>query len=136
MNRTVTAAIAFVLLGAASSLAQESAAVKFEPGNYGTMLSGTIVGDEYFDYRLGAREGQELFVELTVADTNGDGVVYLNILPPGSTGEAIYNGSMDDDNFETVKLPATGEYTIRVYLMGNDRDTGKSVGYNIDVSIQ
>ena len=136
MNKSVAAALAFALLGFAAAQAQQSEVVKFESGNYGTLLSGSITGNEYFDYRLGANAGQELFVELTVANTNGDGVVYLNILPPGSTGEAIYNGSMDEDNSETVKLPANGEYTIRVYLMGNDRDAGKTVDFNIDVSIQ
>ena len=116
--------------------AQMSADVKFQQGNYGTMLSGTIKGDEYFDYKLGASEGQELFAEIKVDGTNGDGSVYFNILPPGSQGEAIYIGSQDDDRSATVKLPKTGEYTIRVYLMGNDRDMGKTVGYNVDVSIQ
>jgi hypothetical protein len=136
MIKSVAAAIAFALPGFTPTKAQQTEVVKFEPGNYGTLLSGSITGNEYFDYRLGANAGQELFVELTVANTNGDGVVYLNILPPGSTGEAIYNGSMDEDNSETVKLPANGEYTIRVYLMGNDRDAGKTVDFNIDVSIQ
>lgn len=136
MIKPVSAVLAFALLGVAPSHAQESADVKFAPGNYGAMLTGGIVGNEYFDYRLGAKAGQELFVELSVVDSNGDGTIYLNILPPGSTGEAIYNGSMDEDYSETVELPETGEYTIRVYLMGNDRDTGKTVGYNIDVSIQ
>ena len=130
------AALILSALVTVPAYAQQSAVVKFEPGNYGTLLNGAIVGDEYFDYRLGAKAGQKLFVELSIVDTNGDGTIYLNILPPGSTGEAIYNGSMDDDRTETVELPKSGEYTIRVYLMGNDSDTGKTVGYNIDVSIQ
>ena len=136
MKKAVITALALANIAMASALAQMSAEVKFEPGNYGTMLSGTISGDEYFDYRLGANGGQELFVELTVDGTNGDGTIYFNVLPPGSTGEAIYIGSNDDDNSTTVDLPESGDYTIRVYLMGNDRDTGKTVGYNVDVSIQ
>ncbi len=55
--------------------------------------------------------------------------------PPGSDGVAIYNGSIDG-NATTVDLPADGDYTIRVYLMGNDRDAGKTVGYTLDLSIQ
>ena len=115
--------------------AQMVADVQFERGNYGAMLSGAVVGDDYFDYRLGAKAGQELFAELDVVDTNGNGTAYFNILPPGSDGYAIYNGSTDG-NSTTVNLPEDGTYTIRVYLMGNDRDTGKTVGYNLDVSIQ
>lgn len=127
---------ALLLFMVSTAAAQMSATVKFAPGNYGAMLSGTITGSEYFDYVLGAKAGQELFVELTVTATNGNGIAYFNILPPGSTGEAIYIGSMDDQNSTTVQLPQSGDYTIRVYLMGNDQDTGKTVSYNVDVSIQ
>ncbi len=115
--------------------AQTTAEVKFQPGNFGAMVNGTITGDEYFDYTLGAKTGQEMFVDLKVRDTNGNGVIYFNILPPDSDGEAIYVGSMDG-NTARIDLPEDGDYTIRVYLMGNDRDTGKTVGYNLDLSIQ
>jgi len=118
-----------------ASLAQMTSEVKFQPGNYGTMVSGTIIGDEYIDYTLGAGAGQQMFVDLAVVDSNGSGTVYFNILPPGSTGEAIYNSSING-NTATVKLPKKGTYTIRVYQMGNDADTGKTSGFNIDLSIQ
>ncbi|MCR9137331.1 MAG: hypothetical protein NXI27_15145 [Alphaproteobacteria bacterium] len=130
--------VAFVIavsMLVSTARAQMTADVKFAPGNFGTMVSGTISGDEYFDYRLGANAGQQMFVELTVDGTNGNGTVYFNILPPGSDGVAIYNGSIEG-NSTTVDLPDTGDYTIRVYLMGNDRDSGKTVGYNVDLSIQ
>jgi len=120
---------------ASTAHAQRAAEVKFKPGNFGTMVSGTITGDEYFDYTLGAQAGQDMFAELQVSDTNGNGVIYFNILPPGSEGEAIYIGSING-NTARIDLPETGDYTIRVYLMGNDRDTGKTVGYNLDLSIQ
>ncbi|WP_170433872.1 hypothetical protein [Ruegeria arenilitoris] len=125
----------FIAVVALPALAQRTAEVKFQAGNFGTMVNGTITGDEYFDYVLGAKGGQELFAELQVSDTNGSGVVYFNILPPGSDGVAIYNGSIDG-NTARITLPEDGDYTIRVYLMGNDRDTGKTVGYNLDLSIQ
>ncbi len=129
-------AIALMLTGIASSVsAQMSADVKFQPGNFGTTVSGTITGDEYFDYRLGANGGQEMFAELEVNDTNGNGVIYFNILPPGSDGTALYIGSING-NTAKIELPENGTYTIRVYLMGNDRDTGRTVGYNLDLSIQ
>ncbi len=115
--------------------AQSVSDVKFETGNYGTMVNGTVTGKEYFDYRLGAKAGQELFAELQVSDTNGYGVIYFNVLPPGSDGAAIYNGPING-NTARVELPEDGDYTIRVYLMGNDRDTDKTVGYNLDLSIQ
>lgn len=128
--------IAAVLIAFAGPVAaQRSADVQFKAGNYGTMLSGTITGNEYFDYKLRAKAGQEMYVSLSVTGTNGDGSAYFNILPPGSEGVAIYNSSTGDQA-ATVKLPKSGEYSIRVYLMGNDNDAGKTVGYNVDVSIQ
>lgn len=118
------------------ALAQRSSQVQFKPGNYGTMVSGTITGSEYIDYKLSARKGQKMFAELAVSGTNGNGSVFFNILPPGSTGQAIYIGHMDTDQSALVTLPDDGAYTIRVYLMGNDRDAGKTVGFNLDLSIQ
>ena len=132
-SRILAAAIGLTLASAAT--AQTTAEVKFAPGNFGTMVSGTIIGDEYIDYQLGAQAGQEMFVDLTVTDSNGSGTVYFNILPPGSDGVAIYNSSMEG-NTTTVDLPESGTYAIRVYHMGNDEDTGKTSGFNIDLSIQ
>ena len=125
-----------ILAAVPPAIAQMAADVKFQAGNYGTMVSGTITGHEYFDYRLGAKKGQEMFVELKVDGTNGDGNAFFNILPPGSDGVAIYNGSTSADGTARIQLPEDGTYTIRVYLMGNDKDAGKTVGYNVDISIQ
>ena len=36
----------------------------------------------------------------------------------------------------TVQLPSDGTYTIRVYQMGDAADSGKTTGFNIDLSIQ
>ena len=119
-----------------SSFAQSSKNVAFRSGDYGAMLTGSITGRQYFDYKVKAKAHQKMFVDLAVAHTNGDGTIYLNILPPGSDGVAIYNGSSDTDRSETVPLPSDGVYTIRLYLMGNDRDSGKTVAYRLDMSIQ
>ena len=134
MRLTTTLALALIAFTPAA-FAQQTQDVKFQAGNYGTMVTGKITGQEYADYKLGAKAGQEMFVEMTVADTNGDGSVFFNILPPGSDNVAIYNASMDG-NTAKINLPETGEYTIRVYLMGNDEDAGKTVGFNMDLSIQ
>lgn len=99
------------------------------------MVSGTVTGKEYIDYKLGAKAGQEMFVELEVSASNGNGTVYFNVLPPGSNDVAIYNSSMDG-NSTTVTLPSSGTYTIRVYQMGDDEDSGKISGFNMDLSIQ
>ncbi|MDP5307559.1 hypothetical protein [Paracoccus spongiarum] len=129
-----------LLLVAATTLplaatAQTTETVTFKPGNYGTMVTGSITGDGYADYRIGAKAGQELFAELAVAESSGDGSIYFNLLPPGSADVAIYNASMDG-NSATIPLPRDGTYTIRVYHMGNDEDSGATTSFNLDLSIQ
>ena len=115
--------------------AQQIAEVRFESGTSVATLSGSITGDEYFDYQLAASQGQLMIASIEVSGTNGNGTVYFNILPPGSTGEAIWIGNMEADQTAEITLPSSGTYTLRTYLMGNDRDTGKTVGYQLHVSI-
>lgn len=130
-----TLSLAILLSIPVASLAQTKSTVRFQPGNYGTMVSGTITGDEYMDYLISAKAGQNMFAELTVADSTGNGTVYFNILPPGSNDVAIYNSSVNG-NTTTSPLPSSGTYTIRVYHMGNDEDSGATSGFNLDLSIQ
>jgi len=131
----IVAAIVAASLPLPPALAQRTSQVQFQPGNDNAALSGTISGREYFDYVLRARSGQVMAVALTINGTNGNGSAFFNILPPGSNGEAIFNGSTSPDRYGEVVLPQDGDYTIRVYLMGNDRDTGKTVGYTVSVTI-
>lgn len=117
--------------------AQMEARLSFTAGADSATANGTVIGEDYFDYLLEARAGQEMDVALTVRDTNGYGIAYFNILPPGSDGAAIFNGSVSaEDGRGSVRLPEDGDYTVRVYLMGNDRDTGKTVGYSLSVTIR
>ncbi|MEM1363142.1 MAG: hypothetical protein AAGF94_15755 [Pseudomonadota bacterium] len=134
MYRTVFTAL-FVIALAMPALGQDKVPVQFQSGADSVTISGTIVGDEYIDYMLGARSGQMMNVGLTVDGTNGDGSVFFNILPPGSDDVAIYNSSAAG-NDALIELPENGDYTIRVYQMGNDRDTGKTSGFLIGVGIK
>lgn len=59
----------------------------------------------------------------------------FSIVPAGQDFPAIYNGNFDDDNRASVDLPDSGDWAIRVYLMGNDRDSGRTVGFTLDISI-
>jgi hypothetical protein len=140
MIGTRLAALAILTLGAAVALpavvaAQATSQVQFDKGTSGATISGTITGDEYIDYLLGAKGGQEMRVTMKVTASNGAGSAYYNILPPRSSGEAIYNSSTSGDS-TAVRLPADGQYTIRVYQMGADADEGKTTGFEIDVSIK
>lgn len=132
----LAAALTAGMIPLVPALAQRTSYVQFQPGADGATLNGTVTGQEYFDYVLRARAGQLMSVNLSITGTNGNGSAYFNILPPGSNGEAIFNGSTSPDRYGEVRLPEDGDYTIRVYLLGNDRDTGKTVGYSVFTTIR
>ncbi|TFL20198.1 hypothetical protein [Jannaschia formosa] len=133
MRALILALALFPLAGAA--LAQSVTEVRFASGRTGTMLSGNVTGRDYKDFRLGAEAGQKMSVELTVTKTEGFGTVYFNVLPPGSDDVAIYIGAQEGSAV-TVPLPETGTYTVRVYHMGSDGDSGVRSDFNIDLSLR
>lgn len=137
---TLYGAAALTILAAAfgyppsPAIAQDSVTIEFEPGATSTTINGTIIGSEYIDYVLGVQGGQTMVVSLAVTGTNGNGSAFFNILPAGQDFPALFNGSTEGQRAE-VTLPSSGDWAIRVYLMGDDADTGKTVGYSIDVYI-
>ncbi len=103
--------------------------VQFAKGRTGTTIKGSVTGDQTVDYTLRAAAGQTMTVKLT-----GGSTVYHNVLLPGSTGEALFVGSRDGER-STTTLPASGEYTIRVYQMGNAKSSGKRSNFTLDVAV-
>jgi hypothetical protein len=119
-------------LAAAPSFAQSDIVkrpVQFAKGKSGTTIKGSLTGDQTVDYTLRAAAGQTMTVKLS-----GASAVYHNVIPPGSTGEALFVGSRDG-NRSTTTLPASGEYTIRLYQMGHAASSGKRSNFTLDVAI-
>lgn len=119
-------------LAAAPSFAQSDIVqrpVQFAKGKSGATIKGSLTGDQTIDYTLRAAAGQTMTVKLS-----GGSSVYHNVLPPGSTGEALFVGSRDG-NRSTTTLPASGEYTLRIYQMGNAASSGKRSNFTLDVAI-
>lgn len=131
----IAVAIATSHISVVPVLAQSMMQVEFEPNTTSTTLRGTITGSDYFDYIVTAEQDQTMSVQLTVEETNGNGSAFFNILPPESQGEAIFNGATSPDGYGEVRLLENGDYTIRVFLLGDDRDTGKTVSYTVSVNI-
>jgi hypothetical protein len=104
--------------------------VTFGKGKSSTTISGKIKGDNTMDYLVRANAGQKLIVDIKGSKM----VPYFNIMPPGSTGEAIYNGSMDGSHYEGV-LDKDGDWIIRVYQMGDAKDANKTNSYKLKISI-
>ncbi len=114
---------------AAPVVAQSVSRITFAKGNDNASVKGTIKGRAYRDYKLGVGDGQTKAVSLT-----GSSSVNFNILPPGSTGEAIYNSSVEGNDATGIKT-VKGDYTIRVYLMGAAETSGKSYPYQLSVTV-
>ncbi|MGL5654865.1 MAG: hypothetical protein ACRDC5_10580, partial [Vibrio sp.] len=59
---------------------------------------------------------------------------YYNVMGPNSSGEALFNGSMSEGNYDSI-LPESGKYTIRVYQMGGVKDDNKTTPFVLKVRI-
>jgi hypothetical protein len=127
---TLVLAAALAAALAAPALSQSRERVQFAAGNDNAAVQSSVTGDEYRDYLLGAGSGQTMAVSLVT-----EGSAYFNILPPGSTGEAVYNSSIDGNDATGIRLPASGDYTIRVYLMGADEDENRTVPFLLSMTI-
>ena len=136
---------AMVLMGAGTALAALAPAatraqpgipseqIHFPKGSTGATLKGTLKGrdPDTRDYLLVAKAGQTMTVTMQTASTSA----YFNVMPPGSSGEAIYVGETTGQMSWTAALPADGQYTIRVYLNRAASRQGKSASYTLKVSI-
>lgn len=108
--------------------AQEAHSVHFSAGTNATSLSGAVKGDGYVDYRLGVNANQKMAVTLKPAS------VYFNLMPPGSSGEAIFNGSQDGGQYSGT-VPKSGTYTVRVYQMGAAASEGKTHKFTLGITV-
>lgn len=103
--------------------------VQFKKGESETTINSSIKGDQNLDYKLTVNKGQKMLVTL---DTKHN--AYFNILPPGSTADAMFSGAMKGDRFEG-ELPVKGTYTIRVYQMGADKNSKAKHDFKLHVKI-
>jgi len=130
MNKlAVHAFLAMLALGVGLAAAQAGERIHFARGNDNAAVEGTVTGSHHRDYVLGARAGQTMSVSLI-----NQASAYFNILPPGRQDVAIFIGSRDGEN-ASVRLPSYGDYRIRVYLMGDDKDSGRTLPYTHSVTI-
>jgi len=126
-----TALAALALAGTA--IAQPGARterIQFKKGASSAVVNGRITGYQSVDYLIGARQGQPANISLATKHT----ATYFNILAPGETGEAFFNGSMSQNQFEGV-LPADGTYRVRVYMMRAAARRNETAHYRLEVAI-
>jgi hypothetical protein len=140
MNRCVRNSrltpVFLALLFAASSPAARAESeirterVRFAKGATSAVVEGTIKGHQTVDYVLGASKGQSMNVSIATRNT----ATYFNILAPGETEVAFFNGSVGENQYEGV-LPATGDYKIRVYMMRSAARRNETANYRLEMIV-
>lgn len=104
--------------------------VQFKPGSNSATVQGTIRGYQIVDYVLNARQGQTMNISLATQH----GATYFNVLEPGQTQVAIFNGSVNDNQFEGT-LNKSGDYRIRVYMMRSAARRNETANYRLEMII-
>ncbi len=104
--------------------------VTFEPGTENAVIKGSITGYEIVDYILGAIQGQTMTVEMSTDNSAS----YFNILAPGEDQVALFNGSINGNQHETI-LPASGDYKVRVYMMRSAARRDEVANFSVSFSI-
>lgn len=104
--------------------------VQFAAGTTGTTIEGRITGYEIVDYKLGAQAGQRMIATMTT----DSGANYFNLMAPGETEVAFFNGSIGENSFDG-SLPESGDYTIRVYQMRSAARRNETATYTLSVEI-
>jgi len=130
MKKLLLCLLTAALLTGTALTVEAAKQIAFGKGKSSASVSGKVQGSNDVDYVIRASAGQTLTVDFKA----GKGAAYFNVLPPGSTGEAIFVGSSAGNHFKGT-LPSDGDYTIRVYLMGGAKDSDKPVSYTLKVGI-
>jgi Protein of unknown function (DUF992)/LysM domain len=112
--------------------------VRFRAGQTGTSISGRIAGYESVSYVLDSEAGQTMTVTLRSRNTS----TYFNIYEPGKgPGDQALAVSSNSGpmvpalNSFKAALPASGRYTVSVYLYRNAARQGERSDYDLDISI-
>ena len=123
----LTAAMA---LPAAAQDHSRTERVQFARGASSATLHGNVHGYDTVDYVLGARGGQTLNVRLQPTNASA----YFNITKQGAD-EALFVGSTSGNSM-TGRLPSSGDYVVRVYLMRNAARRDEHANYSLSIGVR
>jgi hypothetical protein len=104
--------------------------VQFKPGATSATLQGSIKGYQTVDYVLNAKQGQSMNISMATKHT----ATYFNILAPGETEVAIFNGSTSGNQYEGT-LSKSGDYKIRVYMMRSAARRNEVANYRLEMIV-
>ncbi|MFD1341502.1 SH3 domain-containing protein [Litorisediminicola beolgyonensis] len=134
ISRILLAASLFVAIGLSADAQDRTVDVRFPAGATGTSISDSVSGRDAVLYRIGAEAGQTM----SVAMTANNAATYFNIYEPGRGlgDEALVIGEFTDPmNAWVGTLPASGEYTVAVFLYRAAARRGESSSYTLDLSV-
>ncbi len=121
-----------LLLAAGGAQAQDirTERVAFAAGTSGSLIEGSVTGQQIVDYVVTASSGQMLSVDMQTSNASA----YFNVLPAGAS-EALFIGSTSG-NVADLPLSAAGDYVIRVYLMRNAARRDETASYSLAIGIR
>jgi len=143
MNRflgaALAAALAFSAIGATAQEDTRTVEVHFAPGTTGISETDRIKGYQSVLYKVGAEAGQTMDITLSTEHTS----TYFNVYAPGSgpgdqalaVSQFTENTMIPDINRFSGTLPASGEYTISVYMMRSAARRDEVAEYVMDISV-
>lgn len=129
-----------VVVPAAASQADEIRVerVRFPPGRTGTVIRDRIVGRNSVSYTVGAEAGQTMSVKLNASNS----ATYFNVYEPGRGpgDQALANSGLTGPavpelNRFSAKLPASGTYTVSVYLYRAAARRKEKSSYTLEISV-
>ncbi|HEY0326745.1 MAG TPA: hypothetical protein VGC46_12330 [Allosphingosinicella sp.] len=103
--------------------------VRFAPGASAQTVQGRIRGYQTVTYVVGARAGQVMDLRLQSRSR----FLYVLVRRPGSD-ENIHDGALQGNDGQ-VRLPATGDYRVRVFLFRNAARRNETGDYRLRISI-
>ncbi|QTC87747.1 hypothetical protein [Brevundimonas pondensis] len=124
------AALMAVALPATAQDHSRTERVQFARGASSATLHGNIHGYDTVDYVLAARGGQTLNVRLQPTNASA----YFNVTKQGAD-EALFVGSTSGDRF-SGRLPSSGDYVVRVYLMRNAARRDEHANYSLTIGVR
>ena len=93
------------------------------------LVQGSISGREVVDYQVTGERSQILSIDLLTSNLAN----HFNVLPSGSD-EALFIGSTQG-TVADVRLPESGAYLVRVYLMRSAARRGETADYSLGITL-
>ena len=131
----IAALLSVVLLSLGASVEGAKEDIKVEPVIFelhknSAIIERSITGYAVVDYVFGAGLGQ--YINVSMVTDNGAN--YFNILHPGEDQIAMFNGSINGNQYEGI-LPESGDYKVRVYLMRSAARRNEVANYRLEMII-